>query len=262
MSSGWLKQRKFTKDYTTVNKDLNMLETIYTIPVNEAFDECAADHSIGCPFCHLYKKLESNELDLILGASMMEPDIRMKTNEMGFCTEHYAKMFARNNRLQLGLMLESHLDVVREELDSGKLLNLIRGKGAVASDKLQKLENSCYVCDRIENNFQKMIENAVYLWNVDSDKKEKPFEDKIKAQSHFCLPHYRKFIECARICLEKKQFGDFYSIITDIEKAYFDSLRNDVSWFCKKFDYRYENEPWGNSKDSVERAIALLNGKH
>ena len=57
----------------------------FTIPVNEAFEASAADASCGCPFCALYRKLEEDELDLILGASMMEPDIRIKTNEAGFC---------------------------------------------------------------------------------------------------------------------------------------------------------------------------------
>ena len=52
------------------------MEQIYTIPVNETFDECRNDKSLGCPFCRLYKKLEANEVDLILGASMMEPDVR------------------------------------------------------------------------------------------------------------------------------------------------------------------------------------------
>jgi esterase/lipase superfamily enzyme len=31
-----------------------------------------------------------------------------------------------------------------------------------------------------------------------------------------------------------------------------------VSWFCKKFDYRYDKEPWYNSKDAVERAFKFL----
>ena len=35
-------------------------------------------------------------------------------------------------------------------------------------------------------------------------------------------------------------------------------LTSSVSWFCKKFDYRYADEPWKNSKDSVERAMAFL----
>ena len=42
--------------------------------------------------------------------------------------------------------------------------------------------------------------------------------------------------------------------------SYFDTLREDVSWFCKKFDYRYNDEPWYNSKDAVERAIKFLSG--
>ena len=68
------------------------MEQIYTIPVNEVFEECRADQSLGCPFCRIYKKLETNEIDLILGASMMEPEVRQKTNESGFCKEHWKKL--------------------------------------------------------------------------------------------------------------------------------------------------------------------------
>ena len=60
------------------------MDTIYTIPVNEAFEASAADSSCGCPFCALYNKLEDDELELILGASMMEPDVRIKTNMKAF----------------------------------------------------------------------------------------------------------------------------------------------------------------------------------
>ena len=85
------------------------MEKIYTIPVNEAFDACMEDKTKGCPFCEMFRKVQENELDLILGASMMEPDIRIKTNEMGFCDKHFSMMMKRKNRLGLALMLESHL---------------------------------------------------------------------------------------------------------------------------------------------------------
>ena len=39
---------------------------------------------------------------------------------------------------------------------------------------------------------------------------------------------------------------------------YLAELQKDVSWFCKKFDYRYDEEPWYNSKDAVERAFKFL----
>ena len=81
-----------------------MIEKIYTIPVNEAFDLYS-----GCPICSLYKKLEDIELDAILGAAMMEPDIRIETNKKGFCGKHFDIMFNMKNRLGLALMIESHL---------------------------------------------------------------------------------------------------------------------------------------------------------
>ena len=45
-----------------------------------------------------------------------------------------------------------------------------------------------------------------------------------------------------------------------IQNAYLTKLKDDISWFCKKFDYNYENEPWYDSKDAVERAIRFLSG--
>ena len=43
--------------------------------------------------------------------------------------------------------------------------------------------------------------------------------------------------------------------------GYLDELRGDVSHFCKKFDYRYAKEPWGNARDAVERSIRFLSGE-
>lgn len=214
------------------------MEKLYTIPVNEAFDECRDDQSLGCPFCRLYDKLENNELELILGASMMEPDIRIKTNEQGFCRDHFKMMFNRKNRLGLALMLESHLDVIRNHMDL---------------KKLEKLETTCYVCGRIEYSLTKMIENAVLLWDNDPD-----FDRKIRGQPYFCLQHYRLYMESAKNRLNKKKFAAFSEVVGEVTAKYFDELRSDVSWFCKKFDYRYTDEPWHNSKDAVERAIKFL----
>ena len=97
------------------------MEQIYTIPVNEAFEASRDDASCGCPMCALYNKLENDELELILGASMMEPDIRIKTNEKGFCSRHFEQMFLAQKRLPLALMLESHLDLIRKECATPKI---------------------------------------------------------------------------------------------------------------------------------------------
>lgn len=230
------------------------MEQIYTIPVNEAFEASAADKTCGCPICALYRKLEADELSIILGASMMEPDIRIQTNKKGFCSKHYSKMLKMSNRLGMALILESHLDEVRASLENRSALPFLQSKDKPLQ-AMAELEKSCYICERIENNMQHMIETAVILWDRDPD-----FKIKLKNQPYFCLPHYRRLLEYAKSRLSKKAFADFSLELSSVQSAYSEELSGDVSWFCKKFDYRYENEPWGNSKDAIERAIKFLNG--
>ncbi len=221
------------------------MEKIYTIPVNDAFNI-----SDGCPFCRMYKTLEDNELDIILGASMMEPDIRIETNKLGFCREHYEKMFTMKNRLSLALMLESHLDEVIKNLSSG---SLFKDKFTSANEYLASHSDTCYVCRRIENNFEKMIECAVILWETDDE-----FRKKFENTPYFCIHHYARMLKTASVFVSKKKRSDFYLSASKIENEYLKTLKEDVSWFCKKFDYRYDAEPWGNSKDAVERAIKSI----
>ena len=231
-----------------------MLETIYTIPVNEAFDACAADHAAGCPFCRLRDKLEDDALELILGAAMMEPDVRIRTNELGFCRRHLEEMTHRKNRLGLALMLESHLAELRDDLTEKGVAALVGAKGKKSCDRVARLEQSCYICDRVGESLAHMLDNAAAMWESDRD-----FRAKLKAQSYFCLPHFRAFAEAGRANISKKAFPDFWSDLQKVTLDYFDELRDDVSWFAKKFDYRYDAEPWGNAKDAIERTIKFLN---
>ena len=167
------------------------MEKIYTIPVNEAFSKSAEDKSCGCAMCSLERMLEANELDIILGAAMMEPDIRIKTNRAGFCARHYDKMFEMKNRLGLALMLESHLDEWKEKLKPGGIKGI-----ATTPDKrggmIEGLSSTCYVCERAAFHFEKMNETAVILWDT-----EKEFREKFAAQPYILS---RALYEARRIC--------------------------------------------------------------
>ena len=229
------------------------MEQIYTIPVNEAFDLVNEKRECGCPICVLFRKLQNDELDIILGASMMEPDIRIKTNEQGFCHTHFKMMMGRNKALPLALMMESHLGEVAKKLDGPVVLG---NKRAAAISALGALENDCYVCARINKNLSAMIATTVYLWESDFG-----FRKKFSGAPYFCLPHYRAMMDYAQKKMNKKVFADFYDDAHKIQSEYIESLTGDVSWFCKKFDYRYDEEPWYNSKDSVKRAVKFLSGE-
>lgn len=229
------------------------MEQIYTIPVNEAFDLVKEKPECGCPLCVLFKKLQDDELDIILGASMMEPDIRIKTNDQGFCRPHFVMMNRRSKALPLALMMESHLAEVKKKLDGPVVLG---NKRAAALGALERLEGECYVCSRIERNLSAMTATVVYLWESDYS-----FKDKFKSAPYFCLPHYRAMLDYASKKMNKRTYPEFYDDAYKIQTKYLEQLTGDVSWFCKKFDYRYDAEPWYNSKDSVRRAIKFISGE-
>ena len=100
-----------------------MKETIYTIPISEAFHE-----KDGCPFCRLYSECETQSLDFALGGAMMEPHERTLSNELGFCEKHYNGLRSLSNRLSLGLMTTTHLD---ELLDTVLSEDFITGKAFI-----------------------------------------------------------------------------------------------------------------------------------
>ncbi len=223
-----------------------MREHIYTIPVNEAFE----DESGRCPFCILHEKLEEDELTSILGASMMEPDIRIQTNKLGFCKEHFAKLAGRSKRLQLALILESHLEELKGSVRLGGALS--RDKTASPKKKIAELEESCYICRKIEENFAAMFDTTAYLYSAEDE-----FRKKFAAKKCFCLPHYRRLLE-ETAHMKKPYSAQMAADAEKVVSSYLEKLKNDVSWFCKKFDYRYDSEPWYDSKDAIERAIAFL----
>ncbi len=228
------------------------MEQIFTIPVNEEFDICREKKECGCPICRLYRRLQRDELDIILGASMMEPDIRIRTNELGFCTKHYDMMLTRKRMLGMGLILESHLAEVEKKIAAR---SLFKDPSAPSISAIGKLNDDCYVCTRIKKNLDAMISTVVYLYETDDD-----FKVKFREQPYFCLPHYESMISYASKKMRGKLFREFFDVAQGIEKEYIKTLKGDVSWFCKKFDFNYEEEPWYNSKDSVQRSIKFLCG--
>lgn len=230
-----------------------MAETIYTIPINEVFEENMAEGSDSCPFCTLAAKLESDELELILGASMMEPDIRIKTNKQGFCSAHFTKMLRISKRLPLALMLESHLGELSSSVNKK---GLMKPSPASITKILTELSNDCYVCSRIEYNMKRLISNAVYMWQTDDE-----FKKKLSVQPYICIDHAAALLKVASSELSKRNFADFSEALINLVGGHLASLCDDVSAFARSFDYRYADEKLDDkTKISVERSVRFLAG--
>lgn len=232
-----------------------MKEKLYSIPVHDAFNE-----DCECPICAMFHKLENDAVDYVMGPSYMEDDTRAQTDEAGFCEKHVRMVYHKDNRLGMAWVMKTHFDKVIRDVEKGlpsgtaKLLK----KGAAASPVVQyldKLENNCYVCNRINQFVDRYVGTIFYLY-----KTEPEFREKFKSCKGFCNAHYTMLIKNCGSHLKGTDLEEFVNITN---KLYVDNLkrvRDDIEWFINKFDYKYNDEPWYNAKDSVIRSMIKTNG--
>lgn len=240
-----------------------MKEKIYTIPVNEAFDE-----GDGCPFCRLMHGLEEQRCAYTLGASMMEPDARAVTNALGFCEKHFKMIFEQPNKLSLALVLETHLEevrgkmrlagaaLVREDIKKG---GIFKKKNTASGDTLctaiASAVSDCAVCRHVKSTMERYFDVFFYMWDKDTQ-----FMAKFDNCSGVCLPHYRELLQKSGQYLKEERAKQFAADLYTKQCTLFDTLQEDIHKFTLKFDYRNKDMPWDSAKDAPKRVIEYLSG--
>ena len=235
-----------------------MAEKLYTIPVNDAFDaDCE------CPVCEMYQNIQENAIDFVMGTSYMQDDIRMETDKIGFCDKHIPLLYKRQNRLGLALMMLTHMNKTIKEME-GKMNQKIqapslfkksKGGGGAVKEYADFLDNSCYVCTRMENMFKRYVITTLYLYERDD-----AFRAKFAASKGFCTRHYAMLYDLAPTELSSKHLSEFIETLNKVYIENFKRVRDDLEWFTDKFDYRNADAPWKNSRDALIRAIQKTNG--
>ncbi len=224
---------------------------ITNIPVTEVFEE-----GDGCPICRLRNKLEDRAVEYIVGAAMMEPDIRIETNKQGFCLTHYRQMLRRRNRLSVALMLESHLDEMEKRVFAGP--PIIGKPTRKQAQSASKVIESCFVCGQLDDAMTKMLATVCRTWDS-----QREFRQLFEKQDCLCLNHFSALIDAASGSMSKKSQPEFAKAAAKLARDYLTALRGDVHHFCEMYDYRNNtaDADWGNSKDSIERAIWYLTSR-
>ena len=227
-----------------------MKETIVTIPINDLFaPKC------GCPLCRMEEMLEEQYVTFITGDAMMEPSVRVATNKKGFCHRHFSRMTQLGQKLPNALILETHLEVIRDELMPKK------SGGKPDRKKLEAIRqtlSSCYVCDRVEADMFHLVATVFAEWAKGGE-----FRKTYSEQPFICLKHYQ-FIMAAAMGkggVPSKLLGDFHAETAALTKNYLESLYGDIKHFVSMFDYRNRGKDWGTSTDAIERSIEFLTGE-
>ena len=234
---------------------------IDTIPVHEAYE--TKDE---CPFCYLQRITEQKAIRYTAGpgASYMEPDVRAATDSVGFCAQHFKKLYDYGNSLGNALMMQTYLVGLRKELD--QQLNdfelpdkkpLFGKREAVKlplSQWLHDKQESCFLCNKINYNMKRYYATFFHLI------KDEDFRKKVEASNGLCLCHMEKLLDAAGEYLANGQREWFYATLSDLQRKHFARIQEDLDWFIEKFDYRNASADWKNSKDAVSRTMQKLAG--
>ena len=202
-----------------------MRESILTIPVTDIFEP-----KCGCPICRLRDTLEQRTVEYIMGAAMMEPDVRMETNKLGFCKTHFEQMRACKNRLSLALMLQSHLQDMQKHIFTRK--KMFEGKTA-KQKKVSAVNNECFVCSKVDWGMSRILVTLFEMYVQQRD-----FRDLFAQQEMLCLPHYDLLVSMCTENMDKKYQKQFIDACGELTSKYLDTLEADVS------NFRYFSLQW------------------
>lgn len=210
-------------------------ESIYTIPINDLFS-----NKCGCPLCRAKVEAEKRIADFILGPAMMEPDIRMETNRLGFCKEHLTYLSNHKNRLSLALMLQSRIKEINRDAAKPKALKAKLGH--------------CFICEKLEVAEKKNAESIVRTFSENRD-----FRTLFSEAEGLCFPHFAALLSAAEKCGGKAK-KEFTKAATEVFHKKAQKIESDIDGFCAMFDYRNNTEgnDFGELKNAVENASDFL----
>lgn len=221
-----------------------MREDICSIPINDVFAP-----KNGCPICAMRDMLEDRIATYITGAAMMEPDVRIETNSLGFCETHFGHILSRGSRLSVALILES----LTSEVDSDLFQSKHNPKKA--AETIQKRRHSCFICENVEKNMYHLLSSMIKMWETDTD-----FRALYAQQPFICMPHYGMIMSAAQK-MSRKNLIQFSEQTVMLSKSYLQNLEKDITHFCRMFDYRNNGADWGNSKYAIERSIEYMTSR-
>ncbi len=244
-----------------------MKETIYTIPVNEAFETPCE-----CPLCRLETRFENDRVNYYLGPSLMEPENRVETNETGFCAKHFRLMYeTRANRLGLGLMIHTHMCEQNKKFEKAAgakeggdtkksfLRSVKSGSASKSADALLRYidgrQDSCCICRDLVKTMDRYCEVITHMYFTD-----KEFREHFDGGLGFCMPHLAMLIRASQKYLSGAKQEAFTENLIKMQIENMKRIEDEVEWFTKKFDYRNRDADWGNSRDAVPRSIEKLTG--
>lgn len=203
-----------------------------------------------CPLCEMRSIVEKNIVEQYLNEAVMVTSVRYEVNEKGFCSDHFDMMFASQHKLGLALQCVTRMNVLKEHLKTPS-----SAKDAVKqANKLVETENTCVICDTVEDHMQRYYRTVAQLYFDEED-----FRELISCTKGFCLKDYAQLVLNSKYASLKA--NEYVKVLADIEMNNFERVQKDLQWFCDRHDFRNVGAPLGGAEDALPRTRTKIYGK-
>ena len=217
-----------------------------------------------CPLCSLMDGAERTYLRSFQHSRVMEPNVRVATNSLGFCPDHLGKLYQGENKLGLGLVVHTHLQekmpVIRSALEeiistaqAGRRDRARRIEGIIAT--LESLRDSCFICGLLRQDLARYAFTILYLWRKDPE-----FPVVFRASRGFCLTHFCTVTETAVALLRGDRFALWLRDAVPLMTGSLESLSEDLLAFTQLHQAGNRSLGSESERSALARTLQKLAG--
>lgn len=211
-----------------------------------------------CFLCDLIQQAQEDSLKFYLGASVMNPETRIKVNNIGFCPSHTAMLVQSGSPNAMAVLWESHFAQTRTELEKtfSELSNTHNPKKTIAKlsrtieSRVEDPQGSCLICKRMEDRLNRYCFTIAYLWG-----QEKSFREAFAKSNGFCLPHMTRILELSLEALDVKQQKEFAKAMSELQTKNLERVAHDLWYMTEHYKSKNLNKPWNGCEDAQKRAV-------
>lgn len=245
-----------------------MKEQLETIPVNDAING-----GTECTLCFLLNKENNRLRNYFTGNSVMQNDIRKRTNKTGFCPEHFTGLLEVEGTHQgLALMAHTHFkkamrrvrettSKLKEECKkkpgnnplskSKKTRNLLKAYSGL----VMEYESECLICTRLDEAQNRYMFTICHLYKMEDE-----FRSRFAQLCSICQHHLPALLDYGFSFMPEKVFNPFaLAALNLFEKEFFD-LERSLGSFTQKFKHDNTGKSSGNSKQPLPSMIKKIVG--
>lgn len=204
-----------------------------------------------CPLCKIRSVINDRLTEQYLGEAVMEDSTRKEVNELGFCKDHFLKLYSLQSKLGLALQISTRLKKKTDKI----VYKPLNGKQAKKQgEAILKSGETCVVCKYLDDTMARYYKTIAHVYKDDPRIKEK-----IDEGNGFCLEHYAQLIINSSEAGNKQ--NEYLETLYKSTRKRLNELENSIDDFCEYHDYRKRSKPLSEKAEkSLKEAEKTIYG--